>query len=73
MKEEELKNHIDFERIGVLTEVNQLSERVSNKDYLMDDKGNYIYPLNPVEFKLIEEIKKLEARIIELEKTKVIV
>jgi len=34
----------------------------------MDEVGHYIYPINPLEMILINEIKELKARIVELEK-----
>ena len=68
MDEEEIKESIDFDRIGEFTDVIVKDVIETKTDYLMDDKGNYIIPLSPLEFKLIEKIKELEARIIELER-----
>lgn len=64
MKIEEIKDKIDF---------NNIQELIINKEtksYLMDGT-NYMYPLSPLDIKLIEEIKDLKIRIIELEKREV--
>jgi len=67
MKEFEVKNVIDLDKIGVLTREDRFTKEEVKMDYLMDEAGNYIYPLSPLEFKLIEKIKDLENRIKKLE------
>ena len=70
MDKEEVKRRMDFDKIreveletlgidGLITERN---------DYFYDDEGHNIMPINPVEMKIINKIKDLEARVQELEK-----
>ena len=65
MDKEEIKNRIDFNNIK---EKELLGIFDSQKvDYLVDFEGNFIYPINPLEMKLIKKIKDLEERIKKLE------
>lgn len=66
MKTEELKNRIDLDNIQ---EKNVLEKHdgVEMVDYCVDFEGNFIYPVNPLEMKIISIIKELEAKVIELE------
>ena len=73
MDKEELKSKIDLNRIGELEiekikGISEIPEDTFRIDYLMDEVGHYIYPINPLEMILINEIKELKARIVELEK-----
>ena len=65
MDKEEIKSKIDLNRIEV--KPNIIYGEDFGKDYLIDDKGNYLMPVSPLEFKLIEKIKDLELRIKKLE------
>jgi len=66
MDKEQIKNRIDFNNIQEKTlETGLYSETI---DYLVDFEDNFMIPLGPLEVKLIEKIKDLEKRIIELEK-----
>ena len=65
MKLEELKNKIDLNKIEV--KPNIIMGEDFGRDYLIDDKGNYLMPVSPLEFKLIEEIKLLKERVEKLE------
>ena len=70
MEKEELKTKIDFNNIQELqTEI--FKGKFSKEDYLVDDEGNFMIPLSPLEFKLIEKIQELEERISKLEKKEV--
>ena len=70
MDKEQLKQKIDFNNIQELEYevIKGLPETIIKTDYLVDDKDNFIIPLNPLEFKLIEKIKDLENRMKILEK-----
>lgn len=71
MKKEEIKSRIDFNNIQEFVELEDYSKGIFDTtkiDYLVDFEGNFIIPLTPLELKLIEWIKELEARILELEK-----
>ncbi len=68
MDKEEIESRIDFDNIQEKTFKSQIEGFPDKKvDYLVDFEGNFILPLNHVEFKLIEEIKALKARIKVLE------
>jgi len=67
MDKEEVKNRIDFNNIQVKVWKSEFIPD-QEEDYLVDFEGNFIYPLSPLDMKLIEKIKDLEARILELEK-----
>lgn len=69
MDKEEIKNRIDFNNIQEL-EPKTSSVRQRKDDYLVDYEGNFIYKLNPLEFKLIETVLALEERIKKLEEVK---
>ena len=66
MDKEEIKTKIDLNKIE--HKPNIIYDEDFGKDYIVDDKGNFIYPVSPLEFKLIEKIKELELRIKKLEK-----
>ena len=66
MKEEELKNKLDFNNMGE-REFSVFTDEVEKRDYFFDDKEKPIYPISPVEMKLIGRIKELEARITDME------
>ena len=70
MDKEEIKGRIDFDNIQELEyELTKgIPDTIIKTDYLVDFEGNFIIPLTPLEVKLIEKIKELEARILELEK-----
>ena len=68
MDKEELKSKIDLDRIEERTFTNIDDEYKA--DYIIDDKGNAIIPISPLEFKLIEKIKDLETRLEALESAK---
>jgi hypothetical protein len=67
MNKEEIKNRIDFNNIQEFTSKNIVGMEYKT-DYLVDFEGNFIVPLSPLDVKLIEKIKDLEVRILELEK-----
>lgn len=69
MDKEEIKNKIDLNNIEERTFSNFIEEEYK-ADYIIDDKGNAILPVSQLEFKMIEKIKDLETRIVELEKLK---
>ena len=70
MDKEQVKSRIDFNNIQEksIEAVKGIPETARNYDYLVDLEGNFIIPLTPLEVKLIEKIKELEARIEQLEK-----
>ncbi|KKM16730.1 hypothetical protein LCGC14_1682930 [marine sediment metagenome] len=70
MDREEIKNRIDFNNIQEIEieDIKGIPDTIIKTDYLVDFEGNFIIPLTPLEVKLIEKIKELEARILELEK-----
>jgi len=55
---EEIKSKIDLNKIESRT-----IKDLPTQDFIIDDKGNAIFLVSPLEFKLIEKIKDLEARI----------
>ena len=59
---EEIKSKIDLDKIE-----SRIIKDLPTQDYIIDDKGNAIIRLSPLEFKLIEKIKDLEERIKDLE------
>ncbi|KKN76295.1 hypothetical protein LCGC14_0371470 [marine sediment metagenome] len=65
MDKEQLKSRIDFNNIQKksIETVKGIPETARNYDYLVDFEGNFIIPLTPLEVKLIEKIKELEARL----------
>ncbi len=65
MDKEEIKNRINFDNIQELEYemIKGIPETLRKEDYLVDFEGNFIVPLKPLEVKLIEKIKELEARI----------
>ena len=66
MNEKELKDKIDFNRIEETTRT--ISKVDFKETFIIDDIGNKIIRLSPLEVKLIEEIKALKIRIGILEK-----
>ena len=70
MDREEIKNRIDFNNIQEIEieDIKGIPDTVRKYDYLVDFEGNFIIPLTPLEVKLIEKMKELEARIMALEK-----
>ncbi|KKL81176.1 hypothetical protein LCGC14_1997380 [marine sediment metagenome] len=70
MDREELKNRIDFNNIQEreIEMITGIPATLIKEDYLVDFEGNFILPISPIEMKLIDKIKDLEAKIIELEK-----
>ncbi|KKL19163.1 hypothetical protein LCGC14_2227870 [marine sediment metagenome] len=70
MDKEEIKNRINFDNIQELEYemIKGIPETLRKEDYLVDFEGNFIIPISPLEMKLIEKMKDLEARIIELER-----
>ena len=66
MDKEEIKTKCDLNRIEEKIFTNVLGTR--KIDYIIDNDGNAILPVPVLEFKMIEKILDLEARIIELEK-----
>ena len=70
MDKETLKNKCDLNRIEERTFTSIFQEEYK-QDYIIDDKGNAIIPISPLEFKLIETIKDLEERIKVLEEVSV--
>ena len=69
MDKEQLKTKIDFNNIQEFISTD-IFDRIKKEDYLVDFEGNFIIPLTLLDMKLIEELKNLKARIIELEKVK---
>ena len=67
MDKEEIKTKCDLNRIEERTFTNLVGDEYK-VDYIIDDMGNAIIPISILEFKMIEQIKELEARIKELEK-----
>lgn len=69
MDKELIKEKCDIGKIEerVFENIMGLEERF---DYIIDDKGNAILSVSPLEFKMIEKIKVLEDRIEELESVK---
>ncbi len=65
MDKEEIKNRINFDNIQELEYemIKGIPDTIIKTDYLVDFEGNFIIPLTPLEVKLIEKIKELEARI----------
>ena len=65
MDKNELKSRIDFNNIleKTIEDVKGVPDTGRKHDYLVDFEGNFIVPLKPLEVKLIEKIKELEARI----------
>ena len=68
MRKEELKEKIDLNRIEEREFLGIFETR--KEDYIIDDKGNAIIPVDPLQFKMIERIKDLEERIKKLEEVK---
>jgi len=66
MDKEEIKEKCDFNKIREITFTNIGNEELK-ADYIVNDKGEGIIPISPLEYKLIEKIKDLESRITELE------
>ncbi|MCP4585299.1 hypothetical protein [Pseudoalteromonas sp.] len=67
MNKEELKEACDLNSIEERELTTSLG--ITKKlDYIIDNKGNAIIRLSPLEFKMIERIKELEARIKDLER-----
>ena len=67
MDKETIKEKCNFDRIEEIILDDTLGI-IKKGDYIIDDKGNAIIPVSPLEFKIIEKIKELENRIAELEK-----
>ncbi len=69
MDKNKIKNRIDFDNIQELEyeAIKGIPDTIIKTDYLVDFEGNFIVPLSPLDLKLIEKIKELEARIIKLE------
>ena len=65
MDKNELISKIDFNNVVEKTELSYNIE--TKKDYLVDSKGNKLMRLQPLDVKLIEKIKELEARLAVLE------
>ena len=70
MDKNEIKNRINFDNIQQksIEDIKGVPETAKEYDFLVDYEGNFIIPLSPLEIKLIEKIKELEERILELEK-----
>jgi len=68
MDKNELISKIDFNNVVEKTELSYNIE--TKKDYLVDSKGNKLMRLQPLDVKLIEKIKELEARLQALEEKK---
>ena len=62
MKEEELKQLIDINKV----EYRNIKDRLEG-DFIVDNEGEPLLQVSILEFKLIEKIKELEARIEVLE------
>lgn len=69
MDDKLIKEKCDINRIEERTFKNIIGEDFK-VDYIIDDEGNAIIPVSPLEFKMIEKIKDLEKRIEELESAK---
>ena len=65
MDKNELIEKIDFN--NVMEETKNISGIDFKEDFIVDSEGNKILRLQPLEVKLIEWIKTLEAKNIELE------
>lgn len=70
MDKEEIKNRINLDNIQE-KRIEIIKDIEIKRDYLVDFEGNFILPISPIEFKLIEEIKLLKERILKLEETEV--
>lgn len=65
MDKETIKEKINLSKIEeVIFEPLGIEHKL---DYIIDTEGNAIIPVSPLEFKIIEKIKELEARIVLLE------
>ena len=63
-----IKSKVDFNKIEERTFTELGEER--KMDYMMDDKGNAIIHISPLQFKIVEKLKQLEERIKVLEDAK---
>lgn len=69
MDKEEIKERCDLSKIEERIFVNVFGDE-DKADYIIDNKGNAIIPVSPLDFKIIEKLKELEARIKVIETAK---
>ena len=74
MDKNEIKSRINLfniqEKEFIITEMDTklgIEEEIDRQDYIVDYEGNFIYPVNPLEYILINYVKDLEARINKIE------